>query len=68
MYIKSVGDFKLVEMFWMCFASKIKKNEVRLNCMAPKFNNKFEFSMAKLITHTQEILPKIKENMYPHLP
>jgi hypothetical protein len=47
MCIKNVGDFKLVEMFWMCFASKIKKGEVRLNCMAPKFNNKFEFAMAK---------------------
>jgi len=53
MCIKSVGDFRLVEMFWMCFASKSKKKgEVRLNCMASKFNNKFEFAMAKLITHT----------------
>lgn len=35
--------------------------------MTPKFNNKFEFAMAKLITHThtQEILSRIKENMYP---
>lgn len=69
MCIKSVGDFRLVEMFWMCFASKSKKKgEVRLNCMASKFNNKFEFAMAKLITHTHTHTRDPIQNQGKHVP
>jgi hypothetical protein len=47
---------------------KINKNEVKLNCMTPKFNNKFEFAMAKLITHTHTHTRDPIQNQGKHVP